>query len=157
MLLTVICLLLENYCHGKIQFRGDQTNIIAPNPPAPLLDYSIILLYRKMVRFKNGANFSTNFSNIRLMAYTRKNAQLVFPYWQAGIWRLELVSLNIVELANLNMIELANLNLVWAGQLEHGCWQACSCMLEQAVHCWNHHKSTALFMHDRTSCQGMMK
>ena len=22
----------------------------------------------------------------------------------------------------------------WAGQLEHGCWQVCSCMLEQTVH-----------------------
>ena len=22
----------------------------------------------------------------------------------------------------------------WAGQLEHGCWQACSCMLEHTVH-----------------------
>ena len=56
-----------------------------------------------------------------------------------------------------------------ADQLEHGCWQACSCMLEQTVHglmnklcwferCWNNHdKSTAMFMHDRTCCQGIMK
>ena len=59
---------------------------------------------------------------------------------------------------NWTLVELANLNIGWAGQLEHGCWQACSCMLEQTIHCWNHHdKSTAMFMHDKTCCQGMMK
>ena len=36
--------------------------------------------------------------------------------------------------------------------------QAWTWLLEQTVHCWNHHdKSTAMFIHDRICCQGMMK
>ena len=58
----------------------------------------------------------------------------------------------------------------WAGELEdtwllttrlvHACWNRLfvawwTNRLEQR--CWNHHdKSTAMFIHDRTCCQGMM-
>ena len=40
---------------------------------------------------------------------------------------VQLASLNMVELASLNMVDLASL-------IQHGCCQACSCMLEQTVH-----------------------
>ena len=77
--------------------------------------------------------------------------------WPAWTW-LSWPTWTLVELANLNIGWAGQLEHDWAGQLEHGCWQACSCMLEQTIHCWNHHdKSTAMFMHDKTCCQGMMK
>ena len=89
---------------------------------------------------------------------------IVFACWQAWTWWLSwpartwfLTGLNMVELASLNS-SAGQLKYGWASQLEHGCWQACSCMLEQTVHglmneqtwmsrleqhCWNHHgKST---------------
>ena len=44
----------------------------------------------------------------------QKPCTCVFACWQAWTW------------SSLNMVQLV--------QLEHGCWQACSCMLEQTVH-----------------------
>ena len=44
----------------------------------------------------------------------------------------------------------------WAGQLEHGCWQACSCMLEQTVHWWLDERTDrgTMSMYDRTCYSG---
>ena len=87
-----------------------------------------------------------------------KAHSLFLPVDRLEHCRLSWPNWTLVELANLNIGWAGQLEHDWAGQLEHGCWQACSCMLEQTIHCWNHHdKSTAMFMHDKTCCQGMMK
>ena len=65
----------------------------------------------------------------------------------------------MVELASLNMVELApSLNMV-VDRLVHACWNRLfmawwTNRLEQRY--WNHHdKSTAIFIHGITCCQGM--
>ena len=105
--------------------------------------------------------------------------KLVFACMLTGLNIVELASLNMVELpaslnmvglASLNMVELASLNMVglaartWllTGLFMHvGTYNVLSMAwwtnrLERR--CWNHHdKSTAMFIHDRTCCQGMIK
>ena len=105
--------------------------------------------------------------------------QLEHGCWQAAMNMVVLVSLNMVAdrlpwtwlcwpawtclltgWAALNMVELASLNTV-VDRHVHACCNRLfmawwTNRLEQR--CWNHHdKSTAMFIHDRACCQGMMK
>ena len=105
--------------------------------------------------------------------------QLEHGCWQAAMNMVVLVSLNMVAdrlpwtwlcwpawtclltgWAALNMVELASLNTV-VDRHVHACCNSLfmawwTNRLEQR--CWNHHdKSTAMFIHDRACCQGMMK
>ena len=102
---------------------------------------------------ENSKTFERDLEENKQVQYTRKNAQLVFAYWQALTCTVELASLDTV-----------------LDRPVHECWNRLfmafptwlflhispTFRLEQR--CCNYHdKSTAMFMHDRTCCQGMMK